>query len=326
MTMIPGIDPAGFRPCLPLRNPHLQTILASSRLRVSSKMSVLENAEEIVVPTPHGTRLLSLHTRHPEPKGLVILLHGWEGSSASAYMIDAAAFYRQLGFSVCRLNLRDHGESHHLNEGLFHGALIEETFEAVDFLAGLSGSRPVYLIGFSLGGNFALRIARRYSILGKRGLDGVFAVSPPLDPYKSTVALDHGYWFYREYFLRKWKRSLVKKQNLFPDKYDFGEMLKARTCIELTKNIMPYFRDFPTYRDYFALYTLRDDFFRDYKIPVKIFISGDDPIIPRDDYDAIAEHENFRVFRLNFGGHCGFIDFFPHRCWYNRAIAGFIDP
>jgi len=316
---------APFRPRPPLRNRHVQTILASSRLRVRAAKSALEGAEEIVVPAA-GARLLCLVSRHPDPKGVIVLLHGWEGSSSSAYMVDAAAFHYRLGFSVCRLNFRDHGESHHLNEGLFHGALIEETFEAVEYLSGLGGGKPAYLIGFSLGGNFALRVARMQSVLERGRLAGVFAVSPPLDPYKTTLALDGGYRFYRRYFLRKWKRSLAKKQALFPQLYDFDRTLHAKSCIELTERIMPYFPRFSSYREYFDLYTLRDGFFRDFKIPVTIFIADDDPLIPREDYDALSEHAHLRVFRSKYGGHCGFVDFFPHRCWYNGAIAGFIDP
>ena len=315
---------AGFRPCLPARNPHVQSILASSKLRVLAKRSLLEKSEERIVSTPSGSRLLSFVLRHPEPKGVIILLHGWEGSSSSPYMIDAGAFYHRLGFSVCRLNLRDHGESHHLNEGLFHGVLIQETFEAVDSLAGLEGDRPAYLIGFSLGGNYALRIARRYTELKRSGLRGVFAVSPPLDPYKTTLAIDNGLWVYRDYFLKKWKRSLMKKQELFPHKYDFGGMLGAKTCLELTEKIMRYYSDFPTYRDYFDRYTLRDGFFRDFGIPVKVFIAEDDPVIPLEDFDAVSEHDNFRIYRTKHGGHCGFMDFFPLRCWYNQVIAEMI--
>lgn len=47
---------------------------------------------------------------------------------------------------------------------------------------------------------------------------------------KSSLAIDNSYSFYRKYFLKKWKRSLIKKQQLFPEKYDFNKMLKAKTC------------------------------------------------------------------------------------------------
>ena len=223
------------------------------------------------------------------------------------------------------MNLRDHGDSHHLNEGLFHGALLEETFEAVNYLSQQSENLPVYLIGFSLGGNFALRIAMKHSRTPIANLKHVFAISPPLDPYKTTLAIDNGYFFYRKYFLKKWKRSLIKKQRLFPEKYDFNKMLKAKTCMGLTEDIMPYFPGLLSYRDYFNLYTLKNDSFQNLNIPVRIFIAEDDPVIPNEDYRQIQENEFLKISRQKFGGHCGFIDLFPLRCWYNQIIAEIIN-
>lgn len=313
-----------FKPLLFFRNPHFQSIMASSRLRLHWKNNMVKNSQEVIIHTSSGSRLLSFFSRHPEPKGLVILLHGWEGSSSSAYLLATGDYFYGHGFSVCRLNLRDHGDSHHLNEELFHGALLQETFEAVNNLSDLSEGKPVYLIGFSLGGNFALRIAMTHSHVPIENLKHVFAVSPPLDPYKTTLAIDNGYWFYRKYFLKKWKRSLTKKQHLFPHRYDFSKMLNAGTCIELTEKVMPFFPEMSTYRDYFNLYTLKNDSFQNLKIPVTIFIAEDDPVIPHEDYRQLRENEFLKISRQKFGGHCGFIDLFPARCWYNRIITEII--
>jgi len=317
-------DKNNFRPSLLIRNPHIQSILASSKIRVLAKQALLHHSEEIIVATSTGSRLIAFLTRADTPKGLIILLHGWEGSSSSAYMIDAAAFYYKLGFSVCRLNLRDHGDSHHLNEGLFHGALLEETFDAVHYLTSLSSGKPAYLIGFSMGGNFALRIAHKYSSLPDIALKCVFAVSPSLDPHKTTLAIDSGYSFYRKYFLKKWKRSLKKKQKLFPHKYDFSKMMKAQTCMELTEAIMPYYPEFTNYLSYFQLYTLKKDFFENFRLPVTIFIADDDPVIPRKDFAQLEDNNYLKIFRLKYGGHCGFINLFPMVCWYNKVIADII--
>ena len=314
-----------FRPSFFFRNPHFQSIMASSHLRLKRKNLMAENAREIIIKTSSGSRLLSFISHHNSSKGLIILLHGWEGSSSSAYLLATGDYFYNLGFSICRLNLRDHGDSHHLNESLFHGALLEETFEAVDYLSRISEGKPVYLIGFSLGGNFALRIAIMYSRIPISNLKRVFAISPPIDPYKTTLTIDNGYFFYRKYFLKKWKRSLMKKQQLFPEKYDFSKMLKARTCIELTEKIMPYFPDMSNYRDYFNLYTLKNDSFKKLDIPVIVFISKDDPVIPYEDYSLIRENEFLKISRQQFGGHCGFIDFFPVSCWYNKKIAEIIN-
>ena len=45
-------------------------------------------------------------------------------------------------------------------------------------------------------------------------------------------------------------------------------MLKAKTCMELTEKVMPYFPEMTTYRDYFKLYTLKNDFFKHLNIPL----------------------------------------------------------
>ncbi len=128
-------DELNFKPSVFIRNRHLQSILASSRLRNLGKNSLLSKSQELIITTSGGTRLLSFLSPQANPKGLIIMMHGWEGSSSSAYVVAAGKYFFDLGFSVCRLNLRDHGESHHLNEGLFHGALTEETFEAISQLA-----------------------------------------------------------------------------------------------------------------------------------------------------------------------------------------------
>ncbi|MCK7507659.1 MAG: alpha/beta hydrolase [Desulfobacterales bacterium] len=70
------------------------------------------------------------------------------------------ALFRR-GYDVFRLNFRDHGRSHHLNSGIFYAARLPEVFEAVRTAARSAGARPVFLIGFSLGANFALRVALR---------------------------------------------------------------------------------------------------------------------------------------------------------------------
>ena len=89
-----------------------------------------------------------------------MLLHGWEGSADSLYVLSLAQQLFEQGFSVVRLNLRDHGETHHLNRELFHSCRLPEVVGAVGGAAALYlGGRPLQLVGFSLGGNFMLRVA-----------------------------------------------------------------------------------------------------------------------------------------------------------------------
>ncbi len=120
-------------------------------------------AREMIMTTSGGVRLLGFYSpqKYKKSKGLVVLLHGWEGSVASTYILCTGNALYGRGYDIFRLNFRDHGDSHHLNQGIFYAVLIEEVFQAVRQLCMNAEQKPAFLTGFSLGGNFALRIARK---------------------------------------------------------------------------------------------------------------------------------------------------------------------
>jgi predicted alpha/beta-fold hydrolase len=71
--------------------------------------------------------------------------------------LGAALFER--GCDIFRLNFRDHGASHHLNRELFHSCRLSEVVGAVQSVQRLFDADELCLAGFSLGGNFSLRVA-----------------------------------------------------------------------------------------------------------------------------------------------------------------------
>ena len=150
---------AGYRPPWWLRSGHVQTMLGSSPWRRRRGAQAL--AATGAVTTAHlvdggpGVRLEGLHSVVPgvEPRGFALLLHGWEGSAESSYMRQTAARLLERGFATFRLNFRDHGDSHHLNEAIFHSNRIEEVvFAARDvarrFWPEASASRPLGAGGY----------------------------------------------------------------------------------------------------------------------------------------------------------------------------------
>lgn len=319
--------PDPFLPAFWVRSPHLQTIFGSLRVRALGKCEMTEVSQEVIVDAGQGGRLLGFRSRQRTgtPRGLVILIHGWEGSSDSTYILSTGRFLFRRGYEIFRLNLRDHGKSHHLNRGLFHGALTDETAQAVANIASLRPDRPCYLVGFSLGGNFALRIALRQFDLPITNLRRVFAISPALDPYRSTLAIDDSLPIYRNYFLAKWKRSLRRKELCFPDLYRFEEILHRKTCMGLTEAIMPWYTEFGNYREYFNRYTLTGNFLSPLAFPVTVITSADDPFIPVEDFRRLPKSRFLDLSIQPYGGHCGFLDPFPFGCWYERRIADTLD-
>jgi predicted alpha/beta-fold hydrolase len=308
---------AGYRPPWWLRSGHVQTMLGSSPWRRRRGAQAL--ADVGAVTTAHvidggpGVRLQGLHSVVPgvEPRGLALLLHGWEGSAESSYMRQTAARFLQRGFATFRLDFRDHGDSHHLNEALFHSNRIDEVvLAALDvarrFWPGASPARPLVAAGYSLGGNFALRLALRAPDAGLP-LSAVAAVCPVLDPKATMANMERGWRVYLRYFERKWRRSLVRKRALFPRVHDFDDRTLHLGMRELTEWLVVRHTDFGSLDAYFDGYSIAGDRLAALRVPAHILMAEDDPVIPFEHFRALRLPPSATLEVSKQGGHCGFL-------------------
>jgi len=315
-----------YRPPLLLRNAYLQTILASTGLRAQGPNAMREAAREKIIETGGGVKLLGCHSvqNYRRSKGLAILLHGWEGSADSTYLLRCGKCLYDHGYEIFRLNFRDHGNSHHLNKGIFYAVLLDEVYEAVRQVAGFSDGRPAFLVGFSLGGNFVLRILKKCVNVPIANLHHAVCISPVLNPKQSTAAIDR-IAFIRRYFLAKWRRSLTKKQALFPELYDFAEVLGLKTIQALTDALLEKYSSFATAQDYFDAYCVMGKAIADVDTPTTIVTAEDDPIIPIRDFRDLELNTRIRLVIHPHGGHNGFITGFKLQSWYENQIIRLFD-
>jgi len=320
-----NLEPAPFAPTGLMANAHLQSVLTSSpwrKRRVQKRSRAYrENAERQLVTTPHGVNLLGYRSGASTPNGaLAILLHGWEGSVDSNYLLDTALALDAAGFDTFRLNFRDHGDSHHLNPGLFHSCRLEEVLEAVGQVATAHQGGPVFLAGFSLGGNFALRIARNAPAAGYR-LDRVIAVSPVIRPKNVLAALADGFPIYEQYFVRKWRRSLTRKQRLYPERYNLDAWFKHRNLADQTSHLVADYTEFPNLDAYLEGYSIAGDYLDGLEIPSLVITAADDPIIPISDFQALPRPEALALEIWPHGGHCGFLANWRLESWIEQRIV-----
>src|SRR5690606_25507347 len=130
------------------------------------------------------------HSRQDgDAHGLVVLIHGWEGCHESTYLYSMACALFAAGYNVFRLNLRDHGGTHHLNREVFHSARIAEVVGAIRAVQALDGARPLFVVGFSLGGNFALRVGMHGPAAGVTPRLTV-GICPSINPRATIAAID----------------------------------------------------------------------------------------------------------------------------------------
>jgi predicted alpha/beta-fold hydrolase len=321
------IPPHPFCPRGLLRNPHLQSFLASSGVRralATRRRARLEgNAQPQLLDCGQGVRLLgflSRQTVQPIAHGLVVLLHGWEGSVHSTYLIHTAARLLDEGFDVFRLNLRDHGDTHHLNRELFHSCRIDEVVAGVAAAARHSDAAPLLLAGYSLGGNFALRVALRAPAAGIPLLR-VVAVCPVLSPAAGLAAIEAAPWFYQAYFLHKWRRSLARKAQHFPDAFDFSDWQPAQGLRELTRKLVERYTEFDSLERYLDGYSIAGERLAALQVPARILTAEDDPIIPVTDFHALRLPPHSRLEIAPHGGHCGFLPGLRGRSYAEDFIA-----
>lgn len=315
-----ALRPLDFAPPAGLRSPHLQTVLGSSpmrrRLGLERLAAQCSETTAHVIDAGDGVRLHGLHDLPAggPPKGLALLMHGWEGSAESSYMRLTAAELLARDWATFRLNFRDHGDSHHLNEQIFHSNRIDEVVRAAAEVARRFPARRFVAAGYSLGGNFALRLALRAPAAGL-AVDAIAAVCPVLDPARTMAVMDATGGLYRRYFERKWRASLLRKRALFPhlqlDDRTLGLRLDA-----LTQWLVERHTDFGTLERYFDGYTLAGDRLAGLEVASHVLTAADDPVIPVDDFHRLALPACAQVEITARGGHCGFL-----RDWRLHGLA-----
>jgi predicted alpha/beta-fold hydrolase len=317
----------GFTPPWWLRNAHLQSIMPSlplrralvmrrcAPLRARSRALVLECGEEV--------RLLAHHTPagQPQPRGAVLMLHGWEGDANALYMLSLARRLLARGFEILRLNLRDHGGTQQLNPGLFHSCRLPEVIGAVRRAQQMFSGLPLHLTGFSLGGNFLLRVA---ADAAQSGLDiaSCVAISPVLEPRATLTAIESGASIYHRYFVNKWSDSLRAKQRAWPHLYQFDTLDRLSSLRAMTAELVARYTDFRSLEEYLDGYAITGDRLARLTVPATIITAADDPIVPVADLQRVAAGTSLRTVVTAHGGHCGFLMGLLGDTWAENAVIG----
>ncbi len=302
-----------FRPPPALRSPHLQSLLGSIGLRrwlrPGERARVERHAREHLLDCGEGVRLQGFHTATAvaPSRGLVVLLHGWEGSVRSGYVLETAARLLAEGFDVFRLNFRDHGDTHHLNHDLFHSCRLREVVAAVAAIARELAPPRLAVAGFSLGGNFALRVALQAPAAGV-ALDYALAVCPIVSPAAGLFGLEGAPWFYQRYFLHKWRRSLRRKRAAFPSTEWFTAADLGQDLRGLTRALVLRHTSFGSLEAYLHGYSIAGAALRGLRVPATILTAADDPVIPIGDFHSLELPPQVELDVAAHGGHCGFLE------------------
>src|SRR5919205_2783606 len=159
-----------FVPRRLLRGGHAQT-LAAWALRPRNLLPAPEDrllTVDAAVP-PHPARadasnnvqlLLRCNWQRDRQRALtLVIVHGLEGSSESAYAIGAANKAWTAGMNVVRMNVRTCGASEQYCNTLYNSGMSCDVDAVVRALIGNDHLEDIAVLGFSMGANLVLKLA-----------------------------------------------------------------------------------------------------------------------------------------------------------------------
>lgn len=314
-----------MRPFHPyFRNPHLLTIAGNFWPRSIDESRFPARAR--IWPTEPGTSVL-IHSHAPigPSSGEVLLHHGLEGSSASGYMISMAQCLLEAGFSVHRMNMRSCGGSEALTNTLYHSGLTQDVRAVLEQLRA-EHRGPRFLVGFSLGGNVALKLAGEMGEPAGALLAGVCAVSTPIDLHACVSRLGAPEnALYARRFIRSLRARYRRRHAADPARFPLDGIESTRTIFEFDDRFTAKAFGFGSAPNYYATQSALG-FLSGIRVPTLVVQAQDDPLIPYSIYESGALRGNPRIELLApaHGGHLGFISRLRPRFWLDPVVRDWI--
>lgn len=265
--------------------------------------------------------MVALEHQPLEPaRGQIVLLHGLEGSAEAGYFASFAQEALVRGYGVHRLNMRTCGGTEDLCETMYHSGLTGDTKFILEQL-----KQPIFLVGFSLGGNVALKLAGE---LGQNDLlAGVCAVSTPIDLAACVRAIDKpSNILYSRRFLKR-LRERVRRMNMrVPQAYSLLGLDDVRTIWEFDDRFTAPLFGFGTAANYYATQSATN-YLDAIRVPTLVISAKDDPLVPFEIYRHRAFQNNpaLTLLATNHGGHLGFLARRKPRFWLDGVALDWID-
>lgn len=298
------VQPCAYRPPFPLSGGHTQTILPSIFRSVADVRYRRER-----IDTPDGD-FLDLDRLDAECAGrLAVLCHGLEGSSRRPYMLGMARAFARAGWDVIAWNYR--GCSGEPNRRLrsYHSGATDDLDVVIRHALAPRVYRRVALVGFSLGGNLALKyVGERGAAVDER-IAGVAAFSAPCDLRAGAESLARlSTRIYMGRFIASLGAKMREKAARFPGAVDLEPLRGMRTFHEFDDRYTAPLHGFSGAADYWEqCSSVR--YLDSVRVPALLVSALNDPFLAGRCY-PVAEAERNPCITLEMprsGGHIGFI-------------------
>jgi uncharacterized protein len=264
-----------------------------------------------------------------EPAAHLILVHGLEGSSQSGYARSLAQAALEAGCAVHRFNMRSCGGTEHLSgRTLYHSGQTSDLLAVIQQILGrqLPDVVPVFLAGFSLGGNVVLKLAGELGDAASGLIAGVIATSTPIDLAAGVRQLDRpSNIIYARRFVRRLKERVRSKERLTPGLFDLRGLNHLHHIYEFDDRFTAHAFGFGSADNYYATQSA-NQFLDRIRVPTLVIQAKDDPFIPfaMFDHPAFSRNPHLRLLATEHGGHLGFISKTRPRFWLDQVLVHWV--
>lgn len=290
-----------FQPFPIFRGKHLQTIIANifpfySDFVSQQRFFHLRDGEKLSLE-------ISIPQKWKESALTVVMLHGVCGSHASPYLVRMTGKLYQQDVRVVRVNLKGCGSGRGYAKKVYHPDCSYDLWEVIQDIKKETPDSPLVVIGFSFGGNVALKMAGEMESEAEKVVDKVIAVNPPVDLYATAKLLSRNR-IYEEYFMHYFRSEVAFLHDKFhtkPAKIPWGMRVIGFDQFYLAP--MAGYRSAKEY--YHAMSSGR--VLPMVKVPCFILFSRDDPIVDAKVLDEVRLPSHIKVVATERGGHLGFL-------------------
>lgn len=310
-------DIPSYRPHWMFRNGHFATIWSGLVRRVDG----LEQERERLELEDGDFMDLDWSNASTPTRKVVILLHGLEGDGQRPYMTGSAKIFNCNGYDACAVNFRGcSGETNRLYRS-YHSGATEDLEAVINHILELDKYSEIYIKGFSLGGNMALKYAGEGRTIPKE-VKGIVGISVPCDLHSSLVELlKPKNMLYARRFRKHLVQKLRAKQKQFLDLLPESDLCRIRTLKDFDDIYTSRAHGFSDALDYYRQCSC-GQFLGGIQIPVLILNARNDSFLGPSCYPVEAAHVNGKIhLEMPFyGGHVGFYGSGRHYYSEIRAI------
>jgi len=317
---MPVLQTPPYQPSFLFKFRHFSTIYPSLMRKVED---VQFNRQRIITP---DNDFFDVDWAKVNSKKLVIALHGLEGSSESTYIKGLTKVLNQDGWDVAAMNFRGCSGDPNIQRRTYHSGETEDLNFLMESILQQSNYEEINLVGFSLGGNVALKYSGEKSSQLDTRIKKVIGISVPIDLMGCSIEISkwHNY-IYLNRFLASLKYKFKLKQSQYPD-LDANAIFKSKTFTDFDEAFTAPVHGFLNAKEYWEK-SASINFLPKINIPTLLISAQDDSFLSETcyPYDLAEELPHLHLLAPQFGGHVGFPQTHPKGVyWTEERILDFL--